>query len=212
VGNGTDTLLNTENLKGSPLNDTLTGDQYNNTLTGGLGNDILRGMGGNDTFVWNDGDGTDTIDGGAGVNTLQVTGSANNDSITVAATTLTVNTYNMAITSLQNIIAHLGAGDDTFNGTNSTASLAVDGGEGNDTLTGGSGNDVLVGGNGTNSITGNGGTDIFVHKTGDLVDLSAPSTTVDHLANYDIATGLWYTEFLKGVKSTNPNDMISIEI
>jgi len=63
-GSGSDTLLNVENLTGSPFADTLTGNSANNTLSGGAGNDILDGGLGNDTV--NGGLGNDTLIGGLG--------------------------------------------------------------------------------------------------------------------------------------------------
>ncbi|TSA59812.1 MAG: hypothetical protein D4R41_02625 [Sediminibacterium sp.] len=50
VGSGSDTLLNIDNIVGSPYGDTLTGTIYPNTLTGGAGLDTLKGDGGRDVF------------------------------------------------------------------------------------------------------------------------------------------------------------------
>lgn len=42
---GTDTLINIENLRGSGFNDTLTGSGLGNNIQGRAGNDSIRGMG-----------------------------------------------------------------------------------------------------------------------------------------------------------------------
>ena len=47
---GTDTLINIENLRGSGFNDTLTGSGLGNNIQGRAGNDSIRGMGGNDSL------------------------------------------------------------------------------------------------------------------------------------------------------------------
>jgi len=51
-GSGTDTVLNFENVIGSPYNDSLTGNGGNNSITGGAGKDTLTGGAGADTFVY----------------------------------------------------------------------------------------------------------------------------------------------------------------
>jgi Ca2+-binding RTX toxin-like protein len=61
-GQGQDTILNIENVIGSPFNDTITGSAGANVLTGGLGADLLTGGGGNDVFVYRTiAEGGDTI-------------------------------------------------------------------------------------------------------------------------------------------------------
>ena len=52
TGQGSDTLLNIENLSGSDYMDVLTGDSNDNILTGGDGADTLTGNAGADTFAF----------------------------------------------------------------------------------------------------------------------------------------------------------------
>ena len=52
-GSGTDTLVDIENLIGSPFDDILIGDAQDNVLVGGPGADVLTGGGGNDIFKFN---------------------------------------------------------------------------------------------------------------------------------------------------------------
>jgi hypothetical protein len=68
-GDGTDTLVAVENLRGSTHADTLTGNARANTLMGLEGDDILLGLRGNDTLLG--GSGTDSGDGGAGTDSCQ---------------------------------------------------------------------------------------------------------------------------------------------
>jgi Ca2+-binding RTX toxin-like protein len=68
TGNGTDTLLNFDNIIGSNYSDALTGDAGDNVLSGKAGDDVLKGGLGNDTLFG--GAGNDEIHAGAGTDTL----------------------------------------------------------------------------------------------------------------------------------------------
>ena len=57
-----DTLINIENVIGSPHRDTLTAADGGSVITGGRNIDTLSGGSGNDTFVFAPGDGDDQID------------------------------------------------------------------------------------------------------------------------------------------------------
>lgn len=78
---------------------------------------------------------------------IEVIGSAQADSWYVSAQSIGTITFD------------LGDGADTVNGGTSTGALAIDGGDGNDSLTGGAGNDSITGGAGDDTIVGGGGTD-----------------------------------------------------
>jgi Ca2+-binding RTX toxin-like protein len=67
TGEGTDTLVGIENVKGSTLADTVSGDGAANALSGGNGNDTLSGLAGNDNL--SGGNGTDHCNGGTGTDT-----------------------------------------------------------------------------------------------------------------------------------------------
>jgi Ca2+-binding RTX toxin-like protein len=64
TGEGTDTLLNVDELWGSRMNDTLTGNDDPNVLLGAGGDDVLLGNGGDDTLLGQAG--ADSFDGGDG--------------------------------------------------------------------------------------------------------------------------------------------------
>jgi Ca2+-binding RTX toxin-like protein len=69
TGDGSDTLLNIENVTGSNFADRITGSSLANILVGGSGNDILHGGSGDDTLTG--GSGTDQLFGDAGHDTLK---------------------------------------------------------------------------------------------------------------------------------------------
>jgi hypothetical protein len=76
LGNGTadgvGSVLNIQDITGSPFNDNLTGDGGPNAIAGNGGNDVLSGAGGNDLIVLAANQGISTVvDGGTGINTLK---------------------------------------------------------------------------------------------------------------------------------------------
>ena len=86
IGEGTDTLINLENVYGSNFKDVLTGNNEANVLSGVAGNDTLFGGAGDDTLIG--GVGADVMTGGAGadifdfnVTTEILKGAGNYDSI-----------------------------------------------------------------------------------------------------------------------------------
>jgi Ca2+-binding RTX toxin-like protein len=233
-GDGTDIFTNLENITGSPYNDTLIGDQYNNTLSGGEGSDTISGLGGDDTIIWTGG--IDTIDGGTGVNSLFVYGSEGNDEVTVSSA------GDISLTSVQNlsfylssgddtlilgatpgvasITAHLGEGNDLFDGRQATAPCTVYGEEGNDILLGGTGNDILLGGEGDDTVAGGTGSDDLDGSSGDdtlirmqPTDALAQGEYVIDLLGLTLAQqNTWLDEFLSGISRPDPNKRISIKV
>ncbi|MEW5773041.1 MAG: hypothetical protein AB1916_05905, partial [Thermodesulfobacteriota bacterium] len=143
---GSDTLVNFENILGSSYNDSLQGDGAPNRIFGLGGNDTMRGLAGADTLYG--GDGSDSMDGGDGSDWLH--GEAGDD-------------------SLQGWL-----GDDSLLGGDGNDSLygytendRLEGGAGNDTLDGGDGNDWLHGEAGADSLYGGAGADWLVGGDGD---------------------------------------------
>jgi Ca2+-binding RTX toxin-like protein len=177
-GNGDDRITGSNlanDLRGGAGNDTLNGGDGNDALTGGTGNDITNGGNGDDTIYAGGTDAQyDTIDGGAGTDTFAVTG----------ATSLTLNGFNAAASSIENwqgngqaVLGTTAANILDFNGLQSVTGLAyVDGGSGDDRITGsnlandlrgGAGNDTLNGGDGNDALTGGTGNDITNGGNGD---------------------------------------------
>jgi Ca2+-binding RTX toxin-like protein len=193
VGAGTDTLVNIENLTGSPFNDTLQGTSGDNVLDGGAGNN---------TVSYSSAPAAVTVDlslsgpqntGGAGTDTLlnfqNVTGSNFNDTL--------------AGTSGDNVIDG-GLGVDMLSYAAAASAVTIDlalttpqntGGSGTDTiknvenLTATPFNDVLSGNSSANDLIGGAGDDILDGRAG--------NDTLDGGAGNDTAT---YADATAGVK------------
>lgn len=166
-GSGSDTLLNIENITGSPYDDTLVGDGGSNRLEGLTGNDTLFGGDGDDFLV--DFSGNNFVDGGNGADELNFSSLTTSTGITVNLNTTTSQATGVGSSIILNI-EHLygGKGNDTFTGNADNNKLR--GNEGNDTLIGGAGNDQLDGGNGIDSMIGGDGNDnYFVDNAEDVV-------------------------------------------
>jgi Ca2+-binding RTX toxin-like protein len=141
-------------LTGTIGNDILEGWDGNDTITGDAGNDLLDGgFGGNDSI--SGGDGADTIFGFGGNDTLE--GGANGDFIYGGS---------------GNDLILGGDGEDrsaeiTYKGyTYTYANIALEGGDGNDTVDGGANNDNISGGHGDDSLIGGSGDDYLVDAAG----------------------------------------------
>jgi Ca2+-binding RTX toxin-like protein len=134
TGEGSDTLVNIENVQGSSHDDTLTGDAGPNVFWPLGGNDAIDGSGGEDrvSFVFSSAAVTADLSSGT------ATGNG--------ADTLT---------AIENMF---GSGfDDALTGDAGPNKLT--GGAGSDTLSGGDGDDTLVGGLAIDSLDGGNGTD-----------------------------------------------------
>lgn len=150
---GWDTLVNIENLSGTPFSDTLTGDNGDNWLWGSpatlgngsissLNNDFLYGMGGNDLLVV--GIGNHTIDGGGDNDTLRFTENGSPEGPVI---------INLQLQ---------GQAQDTGQGSWIITNIEnLSGGTANDILGGDSGANVLAGDSGNDSLNGRGGDDIL---------------------------------------------------
>jgi Ca2+-binding RTX toxin-like protein len=146
-GQGSDTLVNVENLTGSAANDTLSGDANPNVLSGLDGDDTLSGA-----------DGDDTIEGGAGND--GVSGGVGNDSLVGGDGDDTVSSDEGNDTASGDAGADVvvgGEGDDTI--LLGTGNDRATGANGNDTIAAGAGRDVSSGGAGKDTLKGEGGAD-----------------------------------------------------
>ena len=86
-GQGTDTIVNVENILGSAFGDTLTGSAVANILTGGVGKDTLAGGAGHDRFIYRA-----TGDSTVGVNSDRITDLAAGDILDLSAIDAGANT------------------------------------------------------------------------------------------------------------------------
>ena len=188
-GSGNDTLISgaaADFLFGQAGNDTLLGKggidflfggAGDDVLTGGAGNDQVFGQAGNDRMIWNPGDGSDLNEGGAGSDTVEVNGGNGAETFTVNPNGNRVRfdrtdpaPFFVDIGTSENLVVNMNGGDDTFTAANGLATLiqlAVDGGDGNDTITGGDGNDRITAGDGNDIVNGGRGNDTIFLGSGD---------------------------------------------
>jgi Ca2+-binding RTX toxin-like protein len=185
-GGGGDTLnggADADILNGGAGGDTLNGGDGDDILTGGDGADSISGGAGNDVINFTYGEEVDTlIDGGTGTNRLNIsTNGGANQNLTVAANAAGVLTTfstagvasTMALTSIQQVAADLGAGaNDTLIYGLAPSGATVNLGAGTATgfvsvagienVTGNGGADTLTGSNLVNNILiGNAGDDVL---------------------------------------------------
>lgn len=152
TGEGSDTLVNVEDLEGSSLDDTLTGAAGENWFYPGDGDDVVDGGGGlTDRVLYSYSSTAVTVDLNAGT----VTGAGTD--------------------TLSGIEEALGSRyDDAFTGDAGPNKLigwdgndTITGGDGDDSLSGSAGDDRLDGGNGTDTIDGGDGTDTCLNGEDD---------------------------------------------
>lgn len=188
TGEGTDTLIDIENIEGSRFNDHLTGDSLANwlrgnggsdTLIGGGGNDILEGGWGAEAAHLQGGDGDDvlsaygsgTLDGGDGRDVVRfawIYGGVDFDWSTgiYFERRTPANSYLQTLLSIEEVVGSWG--DDVIRGDANDNVIVC--GSGSDTLYGGGGDDVLhVGDTHWNQLKGSEihgdiGTDTVVYK------------------------------------------------
>jgi len=160
TGQGTDTIVNIENVLGSGFDDTITGNGSANTIQGGAGADSINGAAGNDSI--DGGAGNDTIDGGGNNDTID--GGADTDTLTYAAFGAGVS-VSMTSTTTGTVFYPTGGETDTYSNieslvltgfadtvTGSSANNTVDTGGGDDSVVGSLGNDTLAGGTGNDTL------------------------------------------------------------
>jgi Ca2+-binding RTX toxin-like protein len=212
-----------DTLNGGDGNDVIGGEKGDDIMIGGNGNDVLEwdDGDGSDIISGNAGNDTVEVDGavvkadsfvlgkdaqnraffdrvaldgvqGAGqfdltVDTSEafdVSGLGGNDSFVV---------NDLSNTGVNLVIFSGGDGNDSFNGSNTSVALQINGDAGDDTLIGGSANDVITGGDGVDTLTGGAGVDTFVYSGnvfsgGATTPNTAASPTVNTLNKPDIIT------------------------
>jgi len=182
--NGTDTIVNVENIWGSFFDDALTGDD---------GNNVIEGFGGSDTM--NGGAGIDQVsyfNAGGGVTvSLAVAGAQDTGAEGIDTLLNFEDLYgsNFSDTLIGN------SGDNRLNGASGNDRL--EGGDGNDILSGGNDNDTLIGGNGYDTA------DYFFAFAGVKVNLAAATPQATGGAGTDTLSGI------EGLLGSSFNDTLT---
>ena len=142
LGNGTDTVVNFENVRGTEMTDYITGDAGNNVIDGAGGHDEIFATLGVDTIIG--GDGQDAVQfGGTG---------AVNANLAAGTYVLDANNYG-TISSVQHLV-----------GSNFGDVLVGDGLRNN--MSGGAGADIMTGGGGDDQIWAGAGSDTLIADFG----------------------------------------------
>ena len=154
TGDGTDSLIDIENVIGSDHIDVITGNAYRNVLDGGSGYDIIDGGDGWDTLIG--GPGNDEMEGGEGIDTVSYGTAGSFVSVNLAAGTATGDGSD-TLSGIENIIGS--PNDDDLTGD--PEKNRINGGGGIDTIAGAAGNDTYVFEDewGTDTITDSSGSD-----------------------------------------------------
>lgn len=211
-GDGTDTLVNIQNVIGTGYNDSITGSTADNVIYGGAGNDtIYSGGGGNDTLYG--GAGSDRLYGSTGNDVLQ--GGAGNDSIVGGGGNDTADfsdsSAGITLTLTNGAGTAYGDGTDTLSGIEN-----VIGGGGNDNITGDNaanwisgdlyGNDSLYGGNGDDTLVDGFGNDVIQGGQGmDYLDISNATQGVSVNLSTEMAYGMG-TDTMAGIDGVIGSD------
>ncbi|WP_158589871.1 calcium-binding protein [Gemmobacter lutimaris] len=208
---GSDTLLQIENILGGAGGDRLVGNAGTNVLTGNAGADNLFGVGGNDTlfggagvdglygadgadqlFGGEDNDrlfggaGDDTLDGGDGLDFADYRPAANSGiTVDLSITGAQAISASEGFDTLVNVENLSGSGfGDTLTGN--ADDNVIYGIEGNDTISGGGGVDRLIGGLGQDTLTGGAGADVFFFtRAADSDLISGRDTITDFVSGTD---------------------------
>ncbi len=174
---GTDTLLNIENLVGSASDDTLIGNAGVNTLTGGAGNDVLEGRGGQDT-----------LDGGTGTDFASYANAGAGVTVNLASGSVIGPDGNDVLISIEGVFGS--AFVDTLTGSDGVNFLRGNGGD--DLLDGGAGNDYAD----YRAATGAVQVDLGAAR-------SAGADGVDILVNIESVRGSGFDDTLTGDAGAN---------
>ncbi len=219
TGQGSDTLVDIENVTTGDGDDIITGDSQANILDAGAGDDYIEAGAGDDTVLG--GAGNDVIDAGAGDDLVSggagddlMIGGDGNDTVSFDQSGSGVNVDLEAETAtgegsdtvigFENVIGSdqddsiLGdANNNTIDGgagddliQGRAGDDTLNGGAGDDTIEGGTGNDIIDGGSGNDILDGGEGDDIVRGGTGnDTITGGAGADTLMGEAGDDIING-----------------------
>jgi Ca2+-binding RTX toxin-like protein len=159
-GEGEDTLVSIERIKGSSHDDVLSGDAGGNRIEGNHGDDVIRGEGGNDSLLGGRGD--DVIDGGSGNDVLL---GGDGDDVLDGGTGTDRVRYDWSTAAVQ---VDLAAGTASGEGEDVLRNIEhVNGSRFDDVLVGDDGANALRGKEGDDVLRGDGGDDVLMGEAGD---------------------------------------------
>jgi len=203
-GDGNDTLVSIEEIRGSNFGDTFTGNAEQNFIDGGGGDDLMMGGENHDSFAGNSGN--DTIDGGPGEDGVTYTVGPGPVSVNLAAGTASGAQGDDTLIRVENVAGT--TANDTLIGNDDANRLM--GLEGDDSLSGGGGDDLLEPGPGNDTIDGGlGGRDTVQYTSPGpvVVDLAQGLATGpegnDTLANVEVIIASNFDDILVGNASDN---------
>ncbi len=177
LGQGTDSLVNVEDLVGSSFDDMLIGDGFDNQLVGNSGNDTLNGGAGDDFLSGGSGD--DLLVGGDGADALIETANVSFSLTDGGLTGLGTD----SLSSIESVTLNVGQpvrplkcrtacqfsgkgapnnNDHSVDGSAFTGKLSLVGTCGDDLLIGGPGSALLIGAGGNDTLVGGDANDLLV--------------------------------------------------
>jgi Ca2+-binding RTX toxin-like protein len=193
-----DTLVDIEDVYGSPGNDTLIGDGNDNTLSGEGGHDQLYGLGGSDWLVADMAD--VVVDGGTGVDTLFMRSAPGGTAITLSddgTGSAVSSTQTVLLKNIENVWIDLVPCTYDYIYTPGTIGVSIHGNSQDNRLTGTQCDDTLNGGRGNDSLLGNGGSDRFIF------DHNGTANQHQHDVIMDFEHGIDVIELHSGVQNFN---------
>jgi len=205
LGQGIDTLIGIEKLRGSLAADSLTGSAGADTLDGDAGNDVLSGGAGGDILIG--GAGADALNGGADLDYASYVSSAAGVTLNLTTGVHLGDAAGDTFVSIERF--RLSDHDDSFTG--SAATDYAYGSFGADTLSGAGGIDRLYGEEDNDALHGDAGNDILIGGLGaDVLDGGADRDT----ASYETALGAVSLNFTSGIHTGDAagDSFTSIEI
>lgn len=175
-------------LMGQTGDDRVFGGAGNDRLAGEAGVDVLDGGAGDDVlFIQKAGDANDSLSGGAGLDTIRVASGSGDVTLAGTGRISGAEVFDGAGRS----VLGTGGGDvfDFTIFTTVTGVAAINGGNGNDTITGSAAADRLIGGQGADTLNGAGGNDILTGATGNdrFLFVAAETSGQTTITDFDAA-------------------------
>ncbi len=169
-------------IKGTAGNDPLSGTGGNDIISALAGDDTIAAGAGNDTVDGGDGNDTYNVGPSEGFDTYKDSGPTGTDRIFAVADNTAIGLVSFGPASGIEVISadgHVGVtilgnfGNDSFDFSAATLTdiTAIDGGNGNDTITGSAIADTIIGGGGNDTLNGREGGDTYLVGTGSGLDL-----------------------------------------